>query len=311
MSNRPHGLGKGLGALMGGVQYADQLRKPVGYINKEIAGNGSSVPEADILRIPMDQIEANPFQPRMSFDQASLEELAASIKNLGLIQPITVRRRGTDRYQIISGERRFRACRMAGMRLIPAYVRDTDDRGMLEMAIVENIQREDLDPVELALSYRRLMDECSLTQEQMADRVGKKRATVANTLRMLNLPVKVQHDLKVGMISPGHAKALLGLENPDMQELLCAEVITRGLSVRELETLVRKAKGGENPVARSLQAVPVLPEQYNRLRSCIGRFFAGDVSMKRSPSGKGSMTVRFSSDDEVERFLKAMEDAAL
>ncbi|MCH5173853.1 MAG: ParB/RepB/Spo0J family partition protein [Bacteroidales bacterium] len=304
MSNKVRGLGKGLSALMGDIRTAEQIRRPVAYINKDVAGtHGAS--DADILRIPTDLVDANPYQPRMNFDPAALDELAASIKTLGLIQPITVRLVG-NRYQIISGERRFRACRMSGMTMIPAYVRDTDDRGMLEMAIVENIQRQDLDPVELALSYRRLMDECSLTQEQMADRVGKKRATVANTLRVLKLPVKVQHDLKVGLISPGHAKALSGIDDPEKQEALCDAVIERGLSVRELEAMVRKAGKGaaaEKPAADSL------PQPYGRLRSRIGKYFARDISLKRSPSGRGSMTVHFSSDSEVERFLKAMEDA--
>ena len=309
MTNKQHGLGKGLSALMGGnLPAADQLRKPVGYINKEIAGTRPAS-EADILRIPMDMIEANPFQPRVTFDQDSLEELSASIKALGLIQPITVRRVTPSRYQIISGERRYRACRMAGMTMIPAYVRDTDDQGMLEMAIVENIQREDLDPVEVAMSYQRLMDECSLTQEQMADRVGKKRATVANTLRLLKLPVKVQHDLKVGLISSGHAKALLGLEDAALQERLCDMVITGGLSVRDLESLVRKFReSGEAPAPPAVNAPAAeLPEQYDRLLSCMGRYFTKDISLRRSASGKGTMTVRFSSDEEVSAFLQALE----
>lgn len=290
---------------MGSVPGADQLRKPVGYINKQVAGSSASS-DADILRIPMDMVDANPFQPRINFDQDALEELAASIRSLGLIQPITVRKTGDGRYQIISGERRFRACRMAGMSMIPAYVRETGDQGMLEMAIVENIQRQDLDPVEVAMSYRRLIDECNLTQEQMADRVGKKRATVANTLRLLKLPVKVQHDLKVGLITTGHAKVLLGVEDPEMQETLCDAAITRKLSVRELEELVRDMmSGGLKPKAPKV-AEP-LPEQYNRLLSCIGKYFNRDISVRRNSSGKGSITVRFDSDSEVEKFLKALE----
>ena len=290
---------------MGSVPGADQLRKPVGYINKQVAGSSASS-DADILRIPMDMVDANPFQPRINFDQEALEELAASIRSLGLIQPITVRKTGDGRYQIISGERRFRACRMAGMSMIPAYVRETGDQGMLEMAIVENIQRQDLDPVEVAMSYRRLIDECNLTQEQMADRVGKKRATVANTLRLLKLPVKVQHDLKVGLITTGHAKVLLGVEDPEMQETLCDAAITRKLSVRELEELVRDMmSGGLKPKAPKV-AEP-LPEQYNRLLSCIGKYFNRDISVRRNSSGKGSITVRIDSDSEVEKFLKALE----
>lgn len=310
MSTKNRGLGKGLGALMGSVSAADQLRKPVGYINKEIAGSRPAS-EADILRIPVDMVEANPFQPRMSFDREALEELAASIRTLGLIQPVTVRRLPSGMYQIISGERRYRACRMAGMTTIPAYVRDTDDQGMLEMALVENIQRQDLDPIEVAMSYQRLIDECSLTQEQMADRVGKKRVTVTNTLRLLRLPVKVQHDLKVGLITSGHAKALLSLEDAELQERLCDLVITRGLSVRELEELVRKAKAGEMPEVPAKAVQVPLTEDYQRLQSFMGRFFSHDVSLRRNASGKGSMTVRFSSDREVSAFLEALEKAEM
>lgn len=310
MSNKPRGLGRGLEALMGNVPTADQFRKPVGYINKEVAGT-RPVSEADILRIPMDLIEANPFQPRTNFDPDALDELAASIRSLGLIQPITVRRVASGNYQIISGERRFRACRMAGMTMIPAYVREASDQGMLEMAIVENIQRQDLDPIEVALSFQRLIDECSLTQEQMADRVGKKRATVTNALRLLKLPVKVQHDLKVGLISPGHAKALLGIDDPVLQVRLCDMVITQNLSVRELEDLVRRCKSGEVPKVTVRKPEEPLPEHYNRLLSRVGKFFAQDISLKRNASGKGTMTVRFNSDSEVEAFLKALEEAGI
>ena len=212
MGRQQRGLGKGLGALLGDKDLS-QIRKPVDYVNKSVVSTGNSQNSADIMLIPVEMIEPNPFQPRMSFDAEALEELADSIRTLGLIQPITVRRKNHDRYQIISGERRFRACRLAGMDEIPAYIIDTGDQGMLEMAIVENIQREDLDPIEIAMSYERLINECNLTQEQMASRVGKKRASVTNFLRLLKLPAKIQHDLKVGLLSVGHAKVLLGVEN--------------------------------------------------------------------------------------------------
>ena len=300
MSNKVRGLGKGLEALMGGsIPTADLLRKPVAYTGK------------DILRISMDSITANPFQPRENFDRQALEELSESIKALGLIQPVTVRRMPDGKYQIISGERRYRACRMAGMTTIPAYVRDADDQGMLEMALVENIQRQDLDPIETALSFRRLIDECSLTQEQLADRVGKKRASVANSLRLLKLPVKVQHDLKVGLITPGHAKALLGLEDPAMQEQLCDLAIERRLSVRELEETVRSmAEGG--PVARTdtPASLPLTPS-YERMLSFMGKYFSKDISIRRNASGKGSMTIRFVSDEELDRFLDIFDPAHL
>ena len=218
MSKTPRGLGKGLGALLGDNTDISSFRKPVEYINKTVVTSEQPQNTADIMLIPVGMIEPNPFQPRSAFDQDAMEELADSIRTLGLIQPITVRKKSHDRYQIISGERRFRASKIAGMNEIPAYIRETDDQGMLEMAIVENIQREDLDPIEVALSYQRLIEECSLTQEQMATRVGKKRASVTNYLRLLRLPAKIQHDLKVGLLSVGHAKVLLGVENQEIQE---------------------------------------------------------------------------------------------
>ena len=235
-----------------------------------------------------------------------MQELAASIRTLGLIQPITVRKKSADRYQIISGERRFRACRLAGMDMIPAYIRDASDQGMLEMAIVENIQRENLDPIEVALSYQRLIEECNLTQEQMADRVGKKRASVTNYLRLLKLPAKVQHDLKVGLLSVGHAKVLLGVDDASAQEKLCDIVVKNGLSVRQLEAKVKEllSSGQKEPSP----AAP-LPDEYGKVLERIGKFFDKEISLKRTSSGKGTMTIRFDSDEEMKRFLKALEDS--
>lgn len=307
MSKPQRGLGKGLGALLGEAGNLDSLRSPVGYVHKEIAGPVSKPQDmADILRIPVDMIEPNPFQPRMSFDQDSLNELSESIRTFGLIQPITVRRRSSDRYQIISGERRFKACRMAGMDMVPAYVRDANDQGMLEMAIVENIQRENLDPIEVAMSYQRLIDECSLTQEQMADRVGKKRASVANYLRLLKLPAKVQHDLKVGLLSVGHAKVILGVEDRDVQEQLCDIVIKNGLSVRQLEEKVRQLESSE---AKPSKAAEELPDEYYKVLEHIGKYFDKSISLKRTSNGKGTMTIHFGSDEEMRRFLKALDDS--
>ena len=305
MSKQQRGLGKGLGALLGGDADLSQIRKPVGYVNKEVVN--TSQPQqgtADILRIPVDMIEPNPFQPRMSFDQETLEELAESIRTLGLIQPITVRRKSDGRYQIISGERRFRACQMVGMDMIPAYIRDTDDQGMLEMAIVENIQRENLDPIEVAMSYQRLIEECSLTQEQMAVRVGKKRASVTNYLRLLKLPAKIQHDLKVGLLSVGHAKVLLGVDNTNLQEYLCDLVIKDDMSVRQLEDKLRKMS---EPKKQPESHDQDLPDEYFKVLEIVGRYFENNISLKRNSGGKGSMTIHFNSDEEVKRFLKAIE----
>lgn len=307
-SRKTIGLGKGLGAIIGDLpDMSATRRQPVGYVNKQVVGTKPVQNYGDILRIPVELIEANPFQPRQDFDETALAELAESIRNFGLIQPISVRKVG-DRYQIISGERRFRASKMVGMDIIPAYVRDADDQGMLEMAIVENIQRKDLDPIEVAMSYQRLMDECCLTQEQMAARVGRNRTSVANTLRLLRLPAKVQHDLKEGLVSIGHAKALLSLEDAHVQELLCDLTISQGLSVRQLEEKVRKiVKGTETKP--SVNKAQELPDDYYRMLEHIGKFFDNSISLKRSASGKGTMTIRFSSDEEVSRFLKALEDS--
>ena len=305
MSKLQRGLGKGLSALLGDAGELEQLRAPVGYVNKEVVGASEPQDTADILRIPVDMIEPNPFQPRMSFDQDALQELAASIKTFGLIQPITVRKKTADRYQIISGERRFKACRLAGMDMVPAYIRDANDQGMLEMAIVENIQRENLDPIEVAMSYQRLIEECRLTQELMADRVGKKRASVTNYLRLLKLPAKVQHDLKVGLLSVGHAKVLLGVEDQAIQEQLCDLVIKKGLSVRQLEEKIHELSVKEKPSKKEVQ----LPDEYYKVLEHIGKFFDKDISLKRTESGKGTMTIHFDSDEEIRRFLKALDES--
>lgn len=305
MSREPRGLGKGLSALLGEATDVNQLRKPIGYVNKEIVGSKTKQDTADVLRIPVDMIEPNPYQPRMNFDKDALEELSESIKTLGIIQPITVRKISESRYQIISGERRFKASRMAGLTMIPAFIRETNDQGMLEMAIVENIQRENLDPIEEALSYQRLMDECNLTQEEMAGRVSKKRASVANQLRLLKLPAKVQHDLKVGLLSVGHAKVLLSVESAELQEQLCDMVIAEGLNVRQLEARVRQLVGAGKQTGKKKDQE--LPEEYYKVLSNMGRWFSKDISLKRGKNGKGTMTVHFESDDEIRAFLEALE----
>ena len=304
MAKQQYGLGKGLGALLGGEDLSE-LRKPVGYINKAVVSAAERPQDtADVLRIPVSLIEPNPYQPRMSFDAQAMQELADSIRTFGLIQPITVRRKG-DKYQIISGERRFRASIMAGMDMVPAYIRDASEQGMLEMAIVENIQRENLDPIEVAMSYQRLMEECRLTQEQMADRVGKKRASVANQLRLLKLPPKVQHDLKVGLVSVGHAKVLLGVEDPAVQEALCDAIVRGGLSVRQLEERVSKL--GKEAAPAGAEEPQELPELYYRLLEHVGRYCGENISLKRGKDGKGTLTVRFESDAQMEEFLKVLD----
>ena len=291
MKKNTNVLGKGLGALLGEVGNVDELRKPIGYVNKEVAGTKPVQKSSDVLMVPVERIEVNPYQPRLQFDENKIDELAVSISNLGLIQPITVRSTASGKFQIISGERRFRACIKAGMDMIPAYVRDATDLNMLEMSIIENVQREDLDPIEIALGYRALMEECNLTQEEMAKRIGKKRASIANYIRLLRLPDKVQHDLRDGLISVGHAKVLLSVGDYEVQQKLCDLVIAKGLTVLELE----------QKVARDI------PRNYADLASRVQQFFSGNVSFRRSPTGKGSITIRFNSDEEVDKFLNSIK----
>lgn len=298
---------------MGDISGADDLRKPVTYQDKNKVGSPVSPrTTADVFRVPTSQISPNPYQPRLSFDSEELEGLAASIRTLGLITPITVRKIAENRYQIISGERRYRACQMVGMTEIPAYIRETDDQGMLEMAIVENVQRENLDPIEVALSYQRLLTECNLTQEQMADRLGKNRSSVANQIRLLKLPVKVQHDLKVGQISVGHAKVLLSIDDPDLQSKLCDYTIKNALNVRQLEQKVKALLAKDNAPAerpKALEGASMMPELHKDLCREVAKYFKGKISLKRNDDGKGSITINFSSDAEVNRFLNAIKNS--
>ena len=313
MSQPPRGLGRGLSAILGDISGADDLRKPVTYQDKNKVGSPVSPrTTADVFRVPTSQISPNPYPPRLSFDSEELEGLAASIRTLGLITPITVRKIAENRYQIISGERRYRACQMVGMTEIPAYIRETDDQGMLEMAIVENVQRENLDPIEVALSYQRLLTECNLTQEQMADRLGKNRSSVANQIRLLKLPVKVQHDLKVGQISVGHAKVLLSIDDPDLQSKLCDYTIKNALNVRQLEQKVKALLAKDNAPAerpKAVEGASMMPELHKDLCREVAKYFKGKISLKRNDDGKGSITINFSSDAEVNRFLDAIKNS--
>ena len=291
-------LGKGLGALISDYEGKFEPHTP------PVTIPGPTSSPVSISEIPLDDITVNPYQPRTVFEEEALEALADSIKQLGLIQPITVRGVDNGKYQIISGERRFRAAKIAGLTHIPAYIRKADDQGMLEMAIVENIQRENLDSIEVALSFQRLIEECNLTQEQMAVRVGKKRASVTNFLRLLKLPAKIQHDLKVGLLSVGHAKVLLGIEDVRLQEYLCDLVIKDGMSVRQLEEKIRKMSEPKKTADDNGQE---LPEEYFKVLEIVGRYFENNISLKRNSGGKGSMTIHFNSDEEIRKFLKAIE----
>lgn len=293
------GLGRGLDALISDATFLKGSQRDHGNENGML----------NTAEIEIDRIEPNPYQPRTEFDQEALEELSRSISLIGLIQPITIRPVDGGRYQIISGERRYRASRLAGLRTIPAYIKDTDDNGMLEMAIVENVQREDLDPIEIAVSFRRLMEECNLTQEAMSERVGKKRATVANYLRLLNLPAEIQLAIKAKRLTMGHAKSLLGLENDKDKLKIANLIIEKDLSVRDVEARVRKMN--EPRPARAEKQTMELTENHFRIVETLGRYFDNNVSIKRDENGAGSITIRFSSDEQINSFTKALDKGNL
>lgn len=294
-------LGKGLGALIGN----DSELTESGHIAASI--NRSENSSVSITEIPIDKITANPYQPRSNFDETALEELTDSIRQYGIIQPITVRRMGL-RYQIISGERRFKAATAAGLAKVPAYIKDTDDQGMLAMAIIENIQRQDLDAIEIALSFQRLIDECQLTQEAMADKVGKKRATVTNYLRLLKLPAEVQVGIRDKKISMGHAKAILALDDQAAQVELCEYIIKKDLSVRQAEQKVHNIKLAKEEASKNANAEePSIPDSYYKVIDIVGKYVNNNVSLKRNQQGSGSITIHFSNDAEVESFLNAIE----
>ena len=303
MAKLQTGLGRGLDALISDVSSIQRRAE---------AGNAKSSQNRSLtgtLEIDVNKIEPNPYQPRAEFSEELIAELAESIKVLGLIQPITVRETSEGKYQIISGERRYRASKMAGLSTIPAYIKKTDNQGMLEMAIVENIQRENLNSIEIAISFQRLMDECNLTQEAMSQRVGKKRATVANYLRLLKLPPVIQIAIRENKITMGHAKALLGLEEDKEKIKVTDTVIKRGLSVRETEALVQKMN---NPSAeKGTEEIPELPPHYCRVIEALGRFCNNNVSAKRSEKGIGTVTLHFSGDQEFNNFLTALEQSGL
>ena len=303
MAKLQTGLGRGLDALISDVS-SIQRRAEAGNAK---SGQNSSL--TGTLEIDVNKIEPNPYQPRAEFSEELIAELAESIKVLGLIQPITVRETSEGKYQIISGERRYRASKMAGLSTIPAYIKKTDNQGMLEMAIVENIQRENLNSIEIAISFQRLMDECNLTQEAMSQRVGKKRATVANYLRLLKLPPVIQIAIRENKITMGHAKALLGLEEDKEKIKVTDTVIKRGLAVRETEALVQKMN---NPSAeKGTEEIPELPPHYCRVIEALGRFCNNNVSAKRSEKGIGTVTLHFSGDQEFNNFLTALEQSGL
>jgi ParB family chromosome partitioning protein len=290
-------LGKGLGAL---ISDANEMA-----FTKQVKNETPATP-ASIAGIPVNKIIANPYQPRTTFDETLLNELAESIKTMGVIQPITVRETEDGHYQIISGERRYRASVLAGLEVLPAYIRKANDQEMLEMAIVENVQRSDLNSIEVALGFHRLIEECKLTQEEMADRVGKKRSTITNYLRLLKLPVEIQLAIKADKISMGHARALLAVENKKSQLSLCNKIIEKGLSVREVEAQVQKLTSEKQ--SKSIETSGEQDESYLRVVEILGKYARNNVSIKRSDKGESTVTIRFRGDEEFGEFLNALEN---
>ncbi|HPF51674.1 MAG TPA: ParB/RepB/Spo0J family partition protein [Draconibacterium sp.] len=285
MMVKRNALGRGLGALIDDAE-------------KQSAG---------ISEVELSKIEANPFQPRTKFDEESLQELAASIKELGLIQPITLRKTGDEKYQIIAGERRFRASQLAGLTSIPAYVRKAKDDGMLEMALVENIQREDLDSIEIALSYQRLIEELEYTQEELSSRVGKKRSTIANYLRLLKLPAVIQKGLMEKLISMGHARAIINIEDDDTQIMIYEQIVKHGFSVRKVEEIVRNLNSADQKETVKENRVK-LPKEYEGVKKQLDQIFSAHIDLSMNEKGKGKITIPFKSEKDLERIVKIIEN---
>jgi ParB family transcriptional regulator, chromosome partitioning protein len=290
MSKKP-ALGRGLGAL---------LENAKTDITTKFTGDGAPV-VGSVAMIKIAYIETNPFQPRTNFEELALQELSASIKQHGIIQPITLRKLGYDRYQLISGERRFRASQMAGLKEVPAYIRVADDQAMLEMALVENIQREDLDPIEVSLSYKRLIDECNLTQEQLSDKVGKQRSTVTNFLRLLKLPAPIQKALRDKELTMGHAKALVSIDNEDRQLAIFALAIEQDLSVRQVEDLARGEKLKFTPKTTRVEKPLTIEDK--TIAKQLEAIFNKSYQFKRNVKGGGNLTLSFSNDDELKHII--------
>lgn len=284
---KKRGLGRGLDALFGDITPAQQ-----------------SKPMSEMAEVAIADIEPNPLQPRREFDEEALSELADSIAQLGVIQPITLKRREDGKYTIISGERRWRASQRAGLESLPAYIREVDDENLHAMALVENIQRQDLNAIEIALGMQRLIDECGLTQEAMAEKVGKKRSTVSNYMRLLNLPSEVQLALKEGIISMGHAKAIAGIA-PEEQLKALKKCIKKALSVRQMEMLARKLN--EAPTKSTANDDEEYPESYSQLVDEFERVFAENISIKRTKSGSCRITIECASEKDIERLIKRLE----
>jgi len=281
-------LGRGLGAL---IDDADKMPQSAG-----------------INEIELSNIEANPFQPRTKFDVDALNELAASLKEIGLIQPITLRKISNSKYQIIAGERRYRAAQLAGLETIPSYIRKAKDDTMLEMALVENIQREDLDSIEIALSYQRLMDELEFTQEELSSRLGKKRSTIANYLRLLRLPAVIQKGIIDKQISMGHARAIINISDSETQIMIFNQIIKYGFSVRKVEEVVRDLNAEDEGNESVNSKKEKFPKKYQNVKKQLDKIFDSQIDFSMNDKGKGKIVISFKSEKELEKIVKIIEN---
>lgn len=307
-NNKREALGKGIRALLQDID-KDTKNAPAfpnadtEDVAKEKGNTDENIPSGSIARIPLEKIEVNPFQPRADFDEDALKELSESIEVHGVIQPITVRRLESGAYQLIAGERRTRASRLAGLKDIPAYIREANDQEMLEIALIENIQREDLNPLEVALNYQRLLDECKLTQEKLANRLGKSRSAITNFLRLLKLAPGVQHALKKGGISMGHGRALLGLETFEQQEEYCLMIMEKGLSVRDTELLIKQLKSP----SKAQKEKSEISAEWVEYRNIITQRTGSATNIRSKGNGRGEIVISFKSEQELTSIIERLD----
>lgn len=287
-------LGKGLEALLGNIDTKASNNKNISSVT------------AELCYIPIDKIEPNPNQPRKEFDQTALEELAQSIKESGVIVPITVKKE-ENKYILIAGERRYRASKIAGLKEIPAYIKIATKQEVMEMALVENIQREDLNAIEIALSLKALIEECNITQEKMSERIGKSRSTITNHLRLLKLPAEVQLALRNNKISMGHARSLIGLEDEQAQINLVKDIIEKDLSVRQVEQIVNRLKEDEKPQTKNKTTKKTLPEFHKTKKENLIKKLDTQIEITRSQRGKGAITISFKNDEDFQRIISLLE----
>lgn len=306
MNAKKRALGRGLGALLDTPSTEPQ---PHYDIAVDLHAVGT------VAHVALDLIESNPYQPRTDFDQQALEELALSIKEQGVIQPVTVRKADGGKFQLISGERRCKASLLAGLSTVPAYIRSANDQEMREMAIVENIQRENLNAMEIALGYQQLVEDCKLTQEMLAERLGKSRSSITNQLRLLKLPAEIQIGLRQELISAGHARALLSVENLQTQLEIYQDIIVQGLSVRDVEEIVRNInedhseEEAEAPAANA-KAPKAANSRYLEMQKSLSSLYGSKVQIKTRSDGKGALVINYSSEEDLERILKLVQQQA-